>query len=90
MGFQIRTLCERLGTPREIQTVKAIYMYVGEFRHKAFMVDPETGNVLAVKNLEYEQPCSYVVTFARIDLTHPDSLRYEAAIYVGRVATCQL
>jgi len=54
------------------------------------MVDPETGNVSAVKNLQYEQPCSYVVTFACIDLTHPESLSYEAAIYVERVATCQL
>jgi len=68
--------------------VKAIY--VGEFQYKAFMVYPETGNILAAKNFENEQPCSYVVTFACIDLSHPDSLRYEAAIYIRRVAMLQL
>jgi len=57
-------------------------IYVREFQHKPFMVDPETGKVSATKNLDYEQQRSYVLTFACIDLSHPDRLRDEAAIYV--------
>ena len=60
-------------------------IYVREFQHKPFMVDPETGNVSATKMLDYEQQRSYSLSFACIDLSHPDRLRDEVAIYIDIV-----
>ena len=57
-------------------------VYVRQFQHKPFVVDHETGNISATRALDYEQQDSYVLTFACVDLSHPDRPRDETTVNI--------
>ena len=57
-------------------------VYVREFQHKPFVVHHETGYISATRALDYEQQDSYVLTFACVDLSHPDQPRDVATVYI--------
>ena len=57
-------------------------VYIRQFQHKPFVVHHETGNISATRALDYEQQDSYVLTFACVDLSHPDQPRDEATVNI--------
>ena len=57
-------------------------VYVRQFQHKPFVVHHETGYISATRALDYEQQDSYVLTFACIDLSHPDRPRDVATVNI--------
>ena len=57
-------------------------VYVRQFQHKPFVVHHETGYISATRALDYEQQDSYVLTFACVDLSHPDRPRDVATVNI--------
>ena len=57
-------------------------VYIKQFQHKPFVVHPETGYISVTRALDYEQRDSYVLTFACVDLSHPDRPRDVATVNI--------